>query len=44
MAPGLVSYGNAGCVRAVEQIHSIIAELKVATVRAQVQHSLFTDF
>jgi NAD(P)H-dependent FMN reductase len=31
-------------VRAVEQLRLVMAELKVATVRSQVQLSLFTDF
>ena len=41
---GFVSYGSAGGVRAVEQLRLVMAELKVATVRAQVPLSLFTDF
>jgi NAD(P)H-dependent FMN reductase len=41
---GFVSYGGAGGVRAVEQLRLVMAELKVATVRAQVILSLFTDF
>ena len=41
---GFVSYGSAGGVRAVEQLRLVMAELQVATVRAQVQVSLFTDF
>ncbi|HYZ58938.1 MAG TPA: NAD(P)H-dependent oxidoreductase [Nitrososphaeraceae archaeon] len=41
---GFVSYGSAGGVRAVEQLRMVMAELKVATVRSQVQLSLFTDF
>jgi hypothetical protein len=36
-------YGGAG-VRSVEQLRLVMAELQVATVRAQVQLSLFTDF
>jgi NAD(P)H-dependent FMN reductase len=43
-AAGFVSYGSAGGVRAVEQLRLVMAELKVATVRTQVQLSLFTDF
>lgn len=43
-AVGFVSYGSAGGVRAVEHLRNIFAELKVATVRAQVIFSLFTDF
>jgi NAD(P)H-dependent FMN reductase len=41
---GFVSYGSVGGVRAVEQLRLVMAELKVATVRAQVTLSLFTDF
>jgi len=41
---GFVGYGSAGGVRAVEQLRLVMAELHVATVRAQVQLSLFTDF
>lgn len=41
---GFVSYGSAGGVRAVEQLRLVMAELKVADVRAQVTLSLFTDF
>jgi NAD(P)H-dependent FMN reductase len=41
---GFVSYGSVGGVRAVEQLRLVMAELKVATVRAQVALSLFTDF
>ena len=41
---GFVSYGSAGGVRAVEHLRLVMAEVKVATVRAQVQLSLFTDF
>jgi NAD(P)H-dependent FMN reductase len=40
---GFVGYGSAGGVRAVEQLRLVMAELQVATVRAQVQLSLFTD-
>ena len=43
-AAGFVSYGSAGGARAVEQLRLIMAELQVATVRAQVLLSLFTDF
>jgi NAD(P)H-dependent FMN reductase len=39
---GFVSYGGVGGVRAVEQLRLVIAELKVATVRTQVQLSLYT--
>jgi NAD(P)H-dependent FMN reductase len=41
---GFVSYGSAGGIRAVEQLRLTMAELQVATVRAQVALSLFTDF
>lgn len=41
---GFVGYGSAGGVRAVEQLPLVTAELKVATVRSQIQLSLFTDF
>lgn len=41
---GFVSYGGAGGIRAVEQLRLVMAELYVATVRSQVQLSLFTDF
>jgi NAD(P)H-dependent FMN reductase len=41
---GFVSYGSAGGGRAVEQLRLVMAEVKVATVRAQVQLSLYTGF
>jgi NAD(P)H-dependent FMN reductase len=41
---GFVSYGGTGGVRAVEQLRLVMAELKVATVRTQVQLSFHTDF
>ena len=41
---GFVGYGAAGGTRAVEHLRLIMAELSVATVRAQVSLSLFTDF
>ena len=41
---GFVSYGSAGGVRSVEHLRLVMAELKIATVRTQVQLSLFTDF
>ena len=41
---GFVGYGSAGGVRSVEQLRLVMAELQVATVRVQVQLSLFTDF
>ena len=43
-AAGFVSYGGIGGARAVEHLRLIMAELQVATVRAQVLLSLFTDF
>lgn len=43
-AAGFVSYGSAGGVRAVEHLRVIMAEVQVATVRAQVMLSLATDF
>lgn len=43
-AAGFVSYGGAGGARAVEHLRLIMAELMVATVRAQVLLSLLTDF
>jgi NAD(P)H-dependent FMN reductase len=44
-AAGFVSYGgNASGGRAIEHLRLIFAELMVATVRAQVMFSLFTDF
>src|SRR4051812_32620507 len=41
---GFVSYGGAGGVRSVEHLRLVMAELQIATVRAQVQLSLFADF
>ena len=43
-AAGFVSYGGVGGVRAAENLRLVMGELKVATVRAQVLLSLFTDF
>jgi NAD(P)H-dependent FMN reductase len=43
-AAGFVSYGAMGGARSVEQLRLNLAELQVATVRAQVMLSLFTDF
>ena len=43
-AAGFVGYGSAGGVRAVESLRLVMAELQVATVRAQVALSLHTDF
>ncbi len=43
-AASFVSYGSAGGARAVEQLRLVMAEVMVATVRAQVLLSLATDF
>ena len=43
-AAGFVSYGSAGGARAVEHLRLVMAEVQVATVRAQVMLSLATDF
>jgi NAD(P)H-dependent FMN reductase len=43
-AAGFVSYGGASGVRAVENLRLVLAELQMATVRAQVGFSLFADF
>lgn len=43
-AAGFVGYGSAGGTRAVESLRLVMAEVQVATVRAQVALSLFTDF
>lgn len=43
-AAGFVSYGGAGGARAVEQLRLVLAEVHVATVRAQVLLSMWTDF
>jgi NAD(P)H-dependent FMN reductase len=43
-AAGFVSYGSIGGARAVESLRLVMGELQVATVRAQVMLSLFTDF
>lgn len=43
-AASFVSYGSAGGARAVEHLRLVMAELQVATVRAQVMLSLYTDF
>src|SRR5271157_3286388 len=43
-AAGFVGYGSMGGARSVEQLRLNLAELQVATVRAQVMLSLFTDF
>jgi NAD(P)H-dependent FMN reductase len=43
-AAGFASYGSAGGARAVEHLRLVMAELMVATVRAQVMFSLHHDF
>lgn len=43
-AAGFVGYGSAGGTRAVEQLRLVMAELQIATVRAQVALSLRDDF
>jgi NAD(P)H-dependent FMN reductase len=43
-AAGFVGYGSAGGVRAVEHLRLVMAEVQVATVRAQVTLSLRDDF
>jgi len=43
-AAGFVSYGGAGGARAVEHLRLVLAEVHVATVRAQVLLSLHHDF
>jgi NAD(P)H-dependent FMN reductase len=42
-AAGIVAYGSSGGLRAVEQLKSVLGELQVATVRAQVSLSIFDD-
>lgn len=43
-AAGFVAYGSAGGTRAVEQLRLILAELQIATVRNEVNLSVYTDF
>jgi NAD(P)H-dependent FMN reductase len=43
-AAGFVSYGAAGGIRAVEHLRLVLAELQVATVRAQVALDSYRDF
>ncbi len=43
-AAGFVAYGSVGGARAVEQLRLVMAELQVATVRAQVGFLLARDF
>lgn len=43
-AAGIVSYGVNGGIRAAEHLRQVLAEVKVATVRAQPSLSVFEDF
>ena len=43
-AAGFVSYGGASGARAVEHLRLVLAEVRVATVRAQLTLSMWTDF
>ncbi|HVR80470.1 MAG TPA: NAD(P)H-dependent oxidoreductase [Luteimonas sp.] len=43
-ACAFVGYGSAGGTRAVEHLRGVVAELQMASVRNQVQLSLFTDW
>jgi NAD(P)H-dependent FMN reductase len=43
-AAGFVGYGGVGGARAIEHLRTVLAEVKVADVRATVNLSLFTDF
>jgi NAD(P)H-dependent FMN reductase len=43
-AAGFVGFGSMGGARAVEQLRTIMAEIQVADVRAQVAFSLYNDF
>ena len=43
-AAAFVSYGGAGGARAVEHLRLVLAEVRVATVRAQSTLSMWTDF
>jgi NAD(P)H-dependent FMN reductase len=43
-AAGFVGYGGGDGARGVEQLRLVMSEMQVATVRAQVALSLFTDF
>lgn len=42
-AAGIVCYGSSGGLRAAEQLKLILAELQIATVRAQVSLSIYDD-
>ena len=41
---GFIAYGGVSGARAVENLRLVMGELQVATVRAQVGLSMFTDF
>ncbi len=43
-AAGIVSYGSGGGIRAAEQLRTVLAEQKIATVRTNPAFNLFTDF
>jgi NAD(P)H-dependent FMN reductase len=43
-AAGFVGYGGVGGARAIEHLRTVLAEVKIADVRATVNLSLFTDF
>ncbi|MFW7378951.1 MAG: NADPH-dependent FMN reductase [Oligoflexus sp.] len=43
-AAGFVGYGSAGGTRAVESLRMVMGEIQIASVRSQVQLSLYTDF
>ncbi len=42
-AAGIVCYGSSGGLRAAEALKSVLGELQIATVRAQVSVSIFDD-
>jgi NAD(P)H-dependent FMN reductase len=42
-AAGLVVYGSSGGLRVAEQLKSVLGELQIATVRAQVSISIYDD-
>lgn len=42
-AAGLVCYGSSGGLRGAEQLKSVLGELQIATVRAQVSLSIYDD-
>lgn len=43
-AVGFVTYGMNGGIRAAEQLRNVVAEVKMASVRAHVALSIFSDF